>query len=224
MQSNKSSWYAPQQTTGACSQPDKSSPQVHNFPSNLNINFSIILTPMFVSSTEHSFTFSHKISACTILLFHAGNMLHPVLLNLLILIIFMYSNNYEAPHAIFSSLCHFLFLRSKHFPQHPFLKHTQSRTFLSCERSCFTSIQNYRKNYSFLHKIFKFNFKKFFLYDVQKAQMIFTILELYYDAIRQDTTHERTPVHLQLSKLWSVWSSVSMLRHCTLPEFFITNL
>jgi hypothetical protein len=53
--------------------------------------------------------FSYKISACTTLLFHAGYMLHPVLLNLLILLIFTYSNNCEAPHAIFSSLRHFLF-------------------------------------------------------------------------------------------------------------------
>jgi len=52
---------------------------------------------MFVSSNEHSFTFSYKISARTTLLFHAGYMLHPVLLNLLILIIYTYSNNYYAP-------------------------------------------------------------------------------------------------------------------------------
>jgi len=169
MQPNNS-WCSQHQTTGACSQPDKSSPQVHNFPSHLNINFNITLTPMFVSSKEHSFTFSYKISACTTLLFHAGYMLHPVLLNLPILIIFMHSNNYEAPHAILSSLCHLLFLRSKYYPQHPFLKHTQSRSFLSCERSCFISIQNYRKNYSFVHKTHKSNLNFFLIWCTQKLQ------------------------------------------------------
>jgi hypothetical protein len=95
---------------------------------------------MFVSSKEHSFTFSYKISASTTLLCHAGYMLQPVLLNFLILIIFTYSNNYEAPHAILSSLLHFLILgpniplsnlfsntlshdpsfHVKHHPSHPY--------------------------------------------------------------------------------------------------------
>jgi len=170
MQPNHSLWCSQQQTTGTCSQPDKSSPQVHNFPSHLNINFNITLTTMFVSSKEHSFTFPYKISACTTLLFHAGYMLHPFLLNLLTLLIFTYSNNYEAPHAIFSSLCHFPFLRSKYSPKHSFLKHIQSRSFLSCERWCFTPIQNYRKNYSFVHKIHKFDFNFFLIWCTQKLQ------------------------------------------------------
>jgi hypothetical protein len=143
---------------------------------------------MFVSSKEHSFTLSYTIPACITLLFRAGYMLHPAL-NSLILLTFIYSNNYEARHAIFSSHCHISFLRSKYRPKHPLFKHSPSQSFLSCERSCFTPIQNYRRKYSFVYT---------------SAQTIFTILEMYCDAIRHHKTRDHTPVRLQLKIMISV--------------------
>ena len=44
-------------------------------------------------------------------------------------------------------LCHLVPLGSKYPPQHPILKHPQSRFLLQCERPSFTPIQNNRQHY-----------------------------------------------------------------------------
>jgi hypothetical protein len=50
--------------------------------------------------------------------------------------------------------CHFIPLWSKYSPQHHVLKHPQSMFLPSSHRPSFTSTQNHRQNYSFVHSNF----------------------------------------------------------------------